>query len=317
VPAIGCPSILATVLLSGLEPVIVDVDRNLNIDPTRVQDIIKPGDIVLGVHIFGIPCEIELLEKICRENDAVLIEDAAQAIGGKINGRTVGTFGRASVLSFAEGKILPTIGGGAILTDDVDLIGRLRESIQKLPERPDDLEIKAKEIRDTLTDAFNEARRDDPSIAKVWQSVYSKYPDIYSYTVEPDETEPIIKAIREMGSIAVSRRMGVGTYMKYFDGLNVEHLNYTEECSPFRFSFILKELSGTEVQECTEAIRSGGMHASNLYLPLHWLAPHHVENTGCPRAEFAGARVINLWLDNGILERDASKVAEIVRKWTG
>jgi len=59
------------------------------------------------------------------------------------------------------------------------------------------------------------------------------------------------------------------------------------------------------------------MHASNLYLPLHWLAPGEVETTGCPRAEHAGLRVINLWVEEGIPERDASKAADIVSKWTG
>jgi perosamine synthetase len=75
-PAIGCPSLLATVLLSGRKPVIVDVDRNLNIDPVRVREIVQPGDIVLAIHIYGIPCEIEELERICLEKNATLMEDA-------------------------------------------------------------------------------------------------------------------------------------------------------------------------------------------------------------------------------------------------
>src|SRR3990172_5287760 len=96
-PAIGCPSLLATALLSGLQPVIVDVDSNLNIDPGEVKSVIKPGDIVLGVHIFGIPCRIEELEKICDENNAILIEDAAQAVGGVLeeSNLPLGTFGKA------------------------------------------------------------------------------------------------------------------------------------------------------------------------------------------------------------------------------
>jgi len=317
-PAIGCPSLLATVLLTDRKPVVVDVDRNLNIDPNRVKEIIRPGDIVLAVHIFGIPVDITGLEKICRENNALLIEDAAQAVGGRTgNGNLpLGTFGDASILSFAEGKIMPTHGGGLILTDDEKLSESLVGRIKNLPDRPRDLQRKSRDLRDALTVAFNRARRDNTDAASVWSSLLHEYRDIYSYKIEPDETVEIVNSLARIKEIAKSRRRGVDTYRKHLSKPGIECLDYPEGCSPFRFTFLLAGLDGSSVQEVTEAIRSEGMHASNLYLPLHWLAPDEVENTGCPVAESAALRVINLWLENGIPERDAAIVAEIISKWT-
>ncbi len=315
-PAIACPSLLATVLLTGRQPVIVDVDSNLNIDPQKVREVVKPGDVVVAVHIYGIQCDIAELEAICLENKAILIEDAAQAIGGatlKGATRPLGTFGHASIFSFAAGKNLPTNGGGAILTDNEDLVADLRDRIGSLPQRPDNYNEQSKEQRDVLTDAFNRARCDNPDEASVWASVFEKFRDIHSFTIEPDEVREIAMSLVTIGEVSRLRRYGAWMYRGFLDLPGVENLEYPDGCSPFRYTFLLPDRSGTEVQDVTGKIRCAGMHASNLYLPLHWLAPDMVMTGGCPRAEMAGLRCINLWVNDDIPDRDASKVAQILK----
>jgi len=316
-PAIGCPSLLATVLLSGLQPVIVDVDSNLNIEPGEVKRIIRPGDIVLGVHIFGIPCRIEELEKICDENNAILIEDAAQAVGGVLveSNRPLGTFGKASILSFAGGKILDTVGGGAILTHDPDLARALNQKAVNLPDRPNDISEKSKVIRDLSTNFFNDARKDNPDAASEWSKIYNLHPEIYYYSISDSEALSIRDSFEYFPENTVSRLDGVRLYESRlnFDGIRL--LNYPDQCVPFRFSFIAEKLSGIQTQELTEKIRHAtprGIHASNLYLPLHWLAPDLVETPGCPNAEFAGTRIINLWLTDGFPARDIDILEKII-----
>jgi len=316
-PAIGCPSLLATSLLAGLTPVIVDVDSNLNIDPAEVRKVIKPGDIVLGVHIFGIPCSIEELAEICDENSAYLIEDVAQAVGGVTGNenRPLGTFGKASILSFAKGKILDTHGGGAVLTDDEKLYDALMEKIAKLPERPVDLTVKSIELRDTLTDAFDSARNINPDAASVWSDVYNRNPEIYSYSISDSEASWIKNQFEKFPKNVGDRIDGVRLYESRLDSGNIEFLEYPGTCVPYRFSFIMSNLSGSQTQELTEAIRNAtpdGIHASNLYLPLHWLAPDLVVTNGCPRAEFAAVRVINLWLTDKIPTATVDIVREII-----
>ncbi len=313
-PAIACPSLLATALISGRQPVIVDVDRNLNIDILRADYHMREGDMVVGVHIFGIPCGITELEKRCAEKGAILIEDAAQAIGGKIDGRMLGAFVNASLLSFASGKILPTNGGGAILTDDDTLIEKLKEAVAELPERPDDLAVRAKSLRDELTRALNEARRDNPDAASEWESLYNRYGSIYRYSIDPREAADIKRTIDDLENIAESRCSKLKWYHSRLDGLPFETLYYPDDCCPYRFSFIAPAAAGSDVQHFTELLRDAGLHASNLYVPLHWLAPGKVENTGCARADYVGPRIINLWLDEQIDESHVEKAAEIMSK---
>jgi dTDP-4-amino-4,6-dideoxygalactose transaminase len=295
--------------------VIVDVDENLNLDPERARETVKRGDIVVAVHIYGIPCRIEELERICLQAGAYLVEDVAQAIGGATmggEGRTLGTFGHASVLSFAGGKILPTNGGGAILTDNQELVDKLRDKIATLPSRPGDYQGRASELRDILTESFNSARRDNPGEASIFQNIYRDFGDLHRYGIGPGEVKEITFGLRRLMDISRSRRYGAWMYTGYLASDEIQNLDYPDGCSPFRYTFLLPGKTGTEVQEITDRIRSDGIHASNLYLPLHWLAPGEVEAGECPRAEMAGIRCINLWVNDDIPERDASRVAKIV-----
>lgn len=317
IPSIACPSVLATVLICGLEPVIVDADRNLSIDTGRIDDVILPGDIVLGIHIFGIPADVGKITEICNAKNAVFIEDAAQAIGGKINGKPVGSFGRASIFSFAGGKILPTSGGGAVLTDDDSLAEKIDAEVRKLPVRPDDLNIRARSVRDALTASFNEARRDHHEEAVIWTIVFESTGDIYNYSINEDEAEMISRTAGTLSKVAAGRREKVILYNHYLNGLKIEHLEYPASCCPFRYTFILPLENGSDVQDCTETLRAEGLHASNLYVPLHWLAPGKSTITHCPRAHWAGSRVINLWVDDETSEDDIRKASGIISMWAG
>jgi len=67
------------------------------------------------VHVYGIPCKISEIKKICKSYNIFLIEDAAEAVGSFYKGKHVGTFGDYGVLSFNGNKTITTGGGGAIL----------------------------------------------------------------------------------------------------------------------------------------------------------------------------------------------------------
>jgi len=312
-PAMACPSLLASVLLTGRKPVIVDVDDNLNISPDALASVLCPGDIVVGVHLFGVPFEVVRIEEVCRERNAVLIEDAAQAVGGRIGERLLGTFGTASLLSFAEGKNLPTRGGGAILTDDDRLIEKLESKVAQLPERPSDIRIKTRELRDKLTVIFNEARAYDKKRAAAWVETYRDYSMLFSYSISEDEARAIPPALEKMDEIAQSRRSKLNLYLKDLSDFDALIPRYTCDCAPFRFSIVPLHMTGREVVALTEDIRCGDLPASNLYIPLNSLAPAECSGSDLSKADFAGWRILNLWVDDTITERQIKDTVEIIR----
>jgi aminotransferase in exopolysaccharide biosynthesis len=81
---------------------------------------------LVPMHTFGHPSDLENLLSIGHDFNITLIEDAAESLGSYYNGQHTGTFGLVGTLSFNGNKIITTGGGGAILTNDVDLARRAK-----------------------------------------------------------------------------------------------------------------------------------------------------------------------------------------------
>lgn len=92
---------------------------------------------IVPMHTFGHPADIDALLQIARDYNVKLIEDAAESIGSTIAARHTGTFGVMGTLSFNGNKTITTGGGGAILTNDVDLAKRAKHltTTAKVPHR--------------------------------------------------------------------------------------------------------------------------------------------------------------------------------------
>ncbi len=111
-----------------ITPVFCDIDpQTYNLDPHAVENMITPRTTgIIGVHLFGRPCDAEALDRIARQHNLKLLYDAAHAFGYSYHGRPVGSFGDAEMFSFHATKFLNTFEGGAIVTNDDDLAARIR-----------------------------------------------------------------------------------------------------------------------------------------------------------------------------------------------
>lgn len=108
---------------AGANPVFVDIDKNTyNIDVSKIEEKISPRTkAILAVHLYGQPCNLNALNKLCSKYKLHLIEDCAQAHGALYKNQHVGTFGIAGCFSFYPGKNLGAYGdGGAVITNDED-----------------------------------------------------------------------------------------------------------------------------------------------------------------------------------------------------
>jgi len=81
---------------------------------------------VLAVSMYGQPCDLSSIESLCQGGDLALVEDGAQSLGATHRGRAVGSFGVAGCFSFYVNKLVACGEGGAVVTDDDALAGRLR-----------------------------------------------------------------------------------------------------------------------------------------------------------------------------------------------
>lgn len=111
-----------------ITPMFCDIDpRTYTLDPSRVRQMITPRTTgIIGVHVWGRPCNIEGLEEIAGQYNLKLLFDAAHAFGCSYKGRMIGNFGDAEVFSFHATKFLNTFEGGAVVTNDDGLAAKMR-----------------------------------------------------------------------------------------------------------------------------------------------------------------------------------------------
>jgi dTDP-4-amino-4,6-dideoxygalactose transaminase len=112
----------------GLEPRFCEVDpRTHTLDVEAVEAAITPRTTaIMGVHLWGRPCDIEGLADVARRHGLVLFFDAAHALGCALGDTPVGSFGQCEIFSFHATKVASAAEGGAITTNDGELARRLR-----------------------------------------------------------------------------------------------------------------------------------------------------------------------------------------------
>ena len=117
-----------SVVWNGLQPVFADCHPdNWNIDPLSVERLITSRtSAILGVHLYGNPCDVEALSAIATRYGLKLLFDAAHGFGSEYGGRSVGQFGDAEVFSLSPTKLLVAGEGGLVATNDSTLARMIR-----------------------------------------------------------------------------------------------------------------------------------------------------------------------------------------------
>ena len=111
-----------------INPIFCDINPNThNIDPSRIEALITPRTTgIVGVHLWGRPCDVDTLTKIAEKNNLKLLFDASHAFGCSHRGNMVGGFGHAEVFSFHATKLMNSFEGGAVVTNDDELAAKIR-----------------------------------------------------------------------------------------------------------------------------------------------------------------------------------------------
>lgn len=112
----------ATLVLCDVSP------ETLNIDVEKAESLItEKTKAIMPVHMFGYPCDMEGLVRLAKKYGVKIIEDAAHAIGTKYNEKKIGTFSDITCFSFYATKNLAMGEGGAAVSNDQELIERIRK----------------------------------------------------------------------------------------------------------------------------------------------------------------------------------------------
>ena len=129
VPSFTFISTANSVVLAGAKPIFAEIEEEsygLDLEDVKEKITIKTRAI-MPVHYAGAPCKsIKALREIADDHNLLLIEDAAESLGSKINSELVGTFGHSAMFSFCQNKIITAGEGGIIVTDAKDTYQKLK-----------------------------------------------------------------------------------------------------------------------------------------------------------------------------------------------
>lgn len=122
---------LNPVVYEGGVPVFIDTERDSwNMDPgalERAFELYPEVKLVISAELYGFTGNIRLIKKICKDHDALLIEDAAEAMGATWEGKPCGSFGDYSAVSYNGNKIITGSSGGCLLTNSPDDANKARK----------------------------------------------------------------------------------------------------------------------------------------------------------------------------------------------
>jgi len=160
IPAYTCYSVPSAIVRAGLRIQLCDMDPNtLDFDYTQLSKLLHPPNpqpnelnepkqlkqpkhldepnkpflSIIPAHLFGIPSDIHRLRSLLGDAEVVIVEDAAQAMGGKWKSKKLGTLGDVSFFSLGRGKALSTVEGGIILTNRDDIAEKISKLLTHVP----------------------------------------------------------------------------------------------------------------------------------------------------------------------------------------
>ena len=122
---------LNPVVYEGGVPVFIDTEADSwNMDPVALEkafEMYPEVKLVVSAELYGFPGRMDKIKEICEKHGALLIEDAAEAMGATIEGRQCGSFGDYSAISYNGNKIITGSAGGCLLTNDLEVANKMRK----------------------------------------------------------------------------------------------------------------------------------------------------------------------------------------------
>lgn len=286
VPTVTYIATANAVRYCGATPVLVDVRPGiLDIDPSKIERKIGPRTRgMIAVHLYGHPADMTELNEVARKHGLWIVEDAAEAHGATVRGKSVGSLGTCATFSFFGNKIVTTGEGGMVTTDDDALAAKLR--------------LYRGQGMDT-------ARR-------YWFPVVG-----YNYRMTNIQAAIGLAQLENVGQ-ALSERDRLARW--YDDALSeLEHrLVLPRQASwakqvYWMYTVFLRSGGAQERDAMMAALDAAGIETRPVFYPMHVMPPYR-DDGDYPVADDWSARGMNLPTHQGLTRDDVLRVADALRQ---
>ncbi len=276
------------IVMNGLTPVFCDIKmEDYTIDENKIESLInEKTTAILAVHVYGCPCNVEVLEKIARKHQLKLIYDAAHAFGVGINGKSIASYGDISMFSFHATKVFNSIEGGALVYEDGSLQKRLNQLKNFGIEGPE-------EIVDT---GFNAKMNEFSAAMGLCNLKYLK------------EDIEIRKHITMLYNESLSDCVGIKI-------LDTQKQNYTQNYAYFPI-LVDHTVTGFTRDELFNKLLNNDIFTRKYFYPLITKSEcYHLKygNVYLPVADYVSERVLTLPIYASLDDNDVERICNIIK----
>ncbi len=294
-------STVNVILQQGAMPVLVDIKPDtFNINPDLIREKINDKTkAIIPVHFAGQPCEMGKIMKIAKDNNLLVIEDAAHAISAEYESRKIGTIGDATCFSFYPTKNMTTGEGGMVTINDEELKERL----------------KIWGLHGISKDAW-----------KRYSAEGSWYYEVvcpgYKYNMTDIQASLGLHQLKKLNHFKRKREKIVKAYNEAFKDMKEITIPFVKDNIKHAWHLYVIKIVSEKLKinrnQFIEALKAENIGTSVHFIPVH-LQPYYRDTYGFkrsdfPNAEYAFDRVISLPLFPKMNDKDVIDVIDAVRK---
>lgn len=326
VPAYTCWSVAASVVRAGLRVLPVDVlPTTIDYDYDQLNKLDWRGVLaIVSPNLFGLPGELTHLEELAEDRGVFLIDDAAQCLGAQADGRPVGSFGAAGIVSFGRGKNVTALGGGAALVNDPELAAALAGPLDSYRDQPPptgwDIALKGGAMSLALSPSFYGYAEMVPGVT-VGQTVYEpNFPTAAMGSARAALATLVLQRLDDLNRMRANLAAWIDHELKPLRGLVLVRPKAGNVPAWLRRPLLLQESGKRDA--LLAALQGAGFGASAMYpAPLPAIA-ELAPDLDLRAAPFAGARrladsLLVLPLVEGITNADLKRLGEVVQEIMG
>lgn len=326
VQAFTCAAVIQAIVTTGARPVYVDIDQTLTLNPVSVtRHITKKTKAIIAQHTFGIPANMDALQEIAKRYQLFLVEDVAHTIGGKYNGKLLGTFGVASIFSFGRDKAFSCVSGGMVITSDT----RIGETIKKFAKQkgyPPRFWI-FQQLFHTVSFYFAILPLYAVFVGKLILVLFQKLHllslpvDTSKIILADTDIKKLPPALASLALVQLKRLSSMNAARKKITSLYAKEISYLQsidfgpEVILLRYPLLVKN-----APECIKYFRKRSLYIGNWYSNV--VDPHGVslnklgyKKGSCPNAEAIAHSIINLPVYPTLTEKEVYTILRILNTY--
>jgi hypothetical protein len=305
---------VVAVLAAGCEPLFCDVDvtDGLVKESEWMRARSLGAEVAVVVHLYGNPAPMTRVRSIFPAPDCLIVDDAAQALGSMSPDGPAGALGDVGLLSFGPTKHI-TLGNAALLFRNRELSEEVISLLRSVESQPEGARSAlAAAFRSRLDLARAQLRSEGDSAARVFAGLLEGMEGVLQVPVAAGVEEHLLAALEDYPNAIAARRAKARRWLHCLARSGFEAVGMGAGCVPWRYVCRLPGIQWQQQHHLTEAMRAGGMHVSNWYLPAHWftgLGPGTL-----PGVERLSREVFQFWLDQATSLGSITAQAQVVQR---